>query len=342
MGRNQHYLPQFYLRNFSFKQNNTIGLYNLKNSKYINNAPIKHQSSRPFYYGYDGNIENIFSRLEFKLANYIRSNIINNNNDFKIDNPDYIYELITMFLVRNPKHIESHNNFVELFEKELKNILPNKQFPPLNRKSHQDSVNSALSMYNEINDIIKDLNIHFLINKTKDEFISSDSPVVRYNQFFEYKKYIESGLGFNNLGLQLFLPISSKICMIIYDSKIYQLNKSSSTNIINEKDIFSINKLQCLNCLENLYFMNTDVEYIKKLLTSSLKQREEFIPKTSSGNMIYKYDNHFIKKDNSKIVLFQQEKSNIGLKINGLKIKKKFHKMNLKREDILIRNKMIQ
>lgn len=56
--RNQHYLPQFFLRKFSIQNNgNQIGLYNIENEFFFPNAGIKNQGSKNFFYGKEVNLK---------------------------------------------------------------------------------------------------------------------------------------------------------------------------------------------------------------------------------------------------------------------------------------------
>ena len=71
--KNQHYLPKFYLRNFSYYNNEKqIGLYNIFNSFFIHQAKLKTQGSKNFYYGKDGIIENFLSEHEGRFAKIVK------------------------------------------------------------------------------------------------------------------------------------------------------------------------------------------------------------------------------------------------------------------------------
>ncbi|WP_394261826.1 DUF4238 domain-containing protein [Moraxella boevrei] len=48
--KNQHYVPKFYLRNFSYNNNGKqIGLFNLKSEKFFVNVPLKNEASKNFF-----------------------------------------------------------------------------------------------------------------------------------------------------------------------------------------------------------------------------------------------------------------------------------------------------
>lgn len=48
--KNQHYIPKFYLRNFSYDGNkNQIGVFNIFNNIYVQQAKLKTQGSKNFF-----------------------------------------------------------------------------------------------------------------------------------------------------------------------------------------------------------------------------------------------------------------------------------------------------
>lgn len=58
---NQHFVPKFHFRNFSYKNNQKeIGIYNVKSKFYKSNVSIRHQGSKRFFYGKDGELEEFF------------------------------------------------------------------------------------------------------------------------------------------------------------------------------------------------------------------------------------------------------------------------------------------
>lgn len=59
--KNQHFIPQFYLRNFSYYSNGKeIGIYVPTINFFKNDVAIKHQGSKNFFYGKDEIIEDEF------------------------------------------------------------------------------------------------------------------------------------------------------------------------------------------------------------------------------------------------------------------------------------------
>ena len=71
--KNQHYVPQCYLKSFSSMENNTlISLYNIKNNKLVESTPIKHQCSKSYFYSQDLSLEYYFQKVEGFYAKSLR------------------------------------------------------------------------------------------------------------------------------------------------------------------------------------------------------------------------------------------------------------------------------
>ena len=67
--KNQHYVPEFYLKNFS-KDNKNLNIYVIKDKKFIS-GPIKHQCSKSYFYSKDTIFETLLSQLESREASAI-------------------------------------------------------------------------------------------------------------------------------------------------------------------------------------------------------------------------------------------------------------------------------
>ena len=66
---NQHYVPKFYLRQFSYLDNqNQIGVFNTKSSFFIKDGKLKKQASKKYFYGKDGVLEEFYQSLENIMA----------------------------------------------------------------------------------------------------------------------------------------------------------------------------------------------------------------------------------------------------------------------------------
>ena len=86
--------------------------------------------------------------------------------------------------------------------------------------------------------LVIDLKMDLLINRSTINYVTSDNPVVFYNQLFQ-EKNLSRGYGWGEYGIQFIIPVSPRIAICMYDSEVYEIKektlKSDSTiNKLNE------------------------------------------------------------------------------------------------------------
>lgn len=307
--KNQHYIPKFYLRNFSFQKNdNQIGIYYLDKKFYYQTSKLKTQGSKNFFYGYNGVIEDALADIEGYLSTAIKNVILHQKLPQK-NTQEHIDLLFFVILTeaRNPVKIENIKAMIAQMKDRILEMHPeadlNKVLPEL---THDEIIEMALSDINEMIFYVMDLEYKILKNNTKFPFITSDFPVVKYNQFLERKKWFQSKSGYLVAGLQIFIPLNAEIVLHFFDSAIYKVgNKKEKIVIINsEKDINKINELQFINCLETIFFdEKAEEKYIQFLHEKASKFNRANKPKS---NLSYIFE----KDDNAK-KLMETEKQNL-------------------------------
>lgn len=175
---------------------------------------------------------------------------------------DYLYE-ITKIIINNNEEIANLAKKNEIIIEDLIESLK-VSLPKRNLKELQNKTISSTFVYQEV---IKDLKIYILNNKTDKSFIFSDNPVVFYNlAFYDIKN--NSMTAMQSPGLMIFYPISTKKCILLLDEEKYtgSLIKNYFYNITNEEDINIINKLQIYNSTSSIYFLDIKHKnYISKL-----------------------------------------------------------------------------
>lgn len=145
--KRQHYVPQFYLKNF-VRENNKFTVLNIRSGKIIEEVPYKKQCYENYYYGNDGMWEEKLGEIERKT-----SLIIN-----KILNQSTYYP--------NPKEISTMKEFV-LYQR-YRTMIP------------QQALDVTSHLVNKIDDLEL---IIIQYNNEKQKLISSDNPVIFYNPF---------------------------------------------------------------------------------------------------------------------------------------------------------------
>ncbi|MFD1564422.1 DUF4238 domain-containing protein [Haloarchaeobius amylolyticus] len=282
----QHYVPQFYFRNFA--NDERVCTYNLGNEESYQPTPIKNICYENNFYG-SKKLEKDLSKLESELASIIHD-IVDSKSlkpiegdqearyllDFfishthgrtkaaKIESEDFSQEFLEMaaeFGVRSGKLEDKHLEMVK--DGEIKLEGPhhaNRQF---------------VSSYGPLHFL--NMNRILIYNATNKDFITSDHPIVLDNPRF--KNEISVGTtGYASRGLQIFCPLSPNACLFLFDPIVYGIESNSKyTTIVKDTNtVEDINKLQLINCLENTYFREeADGEWIDKLYQDVKNERSD-------------------------------------------------------------------
>jgi len=92
--KKQHFVPRFYLKNFSFQNDGkSIGIWSVKTKQYIQRGNLKNQSYSEYFYGKNLAIENAFSGLETVVAN-VFSDIIREHKIPETETSEYLRLLL--------------------------------------------------------------------------------------------------------------------------------------------------------------------------------------------------------------------------------------------------------
>lgn len=340
--KSQHFVPRFYLKNFSNQKNGkTISLFNIGKEIFIPSASIKHESCLPFFYGTDRVVENNLSILESIFAKLI-SDIIKLK---KLPSP-YSKEhfLLLLFIISAASRTEySAEAMNETMDKTFKTIYKEdprfKDFIQDFKIGIQNPATYSMGISLQIVPIIFDLEFKLLENKTSTAFITSDNPLVKYNQFLEFKKAFGAITGYGVKGIQIMIPINPNNYIILFDSSVYKIGDRKQKIIpINDlKDIDSLNLLQFISALKNVYFNDTINEnYISDLFSLGKKHL-----RTRKANLLESpiyYDSNGNKR--KQFATFSED-IKIKLNLSFIKILKKSKKYDLGNKLVHVRNENI-
>ena len=109
--------------------------------------------------------------------------------------------------------------------------------------------------------LLTDLKFHLAINKTSLDFFISDHPVFIYNQLYRNLDHPEV-TSFGARGLQLFLPLSPRLILCLYDPEVYKYGTKNSllTDINKVKDVEILNSFQAINSKSFVVFLDRTSE----------------------------------------------------------------------------------
>lgn len=280
--KKHHYIPQFYLRKFaSSESGKTIGLYNHQKDVFIQSAPIRHQACESYLYGREDDVEQALGSLEYQASNIIHTMLTHlvpppgDSNAY-----DWLKQFILFQNARTLKAGNSLNNaltagFREMFKQE-KDYDPAKQEEL--RVVHEDPVMVNMLYVDQYLPLLNFMSCKLFVNLTNLPFITSDNPVIKYNQWMEGRGLYLGATGLGVKGLQIFLPIHPRVMLCLYDSTVYRCGnkKSSIVKIERESEIRPFNVLQYLFSESQLFFNeHVSQQYLQSLCTNNNDKRAQ-------------------------------------------------------------------
>ena len=299
--KNQHYVSQFYLKNFS-SDRKSIGALILSSNLFIEKASIKNQCSKDNFYQ-DPNYEIALSKLEANTST-IFDKII--KEDTLSSNEKFIARAFMLLQETRTKHSADimHKGF-NLMTSYLESLGISDEFKPTFEKLKVDSsetIEILKSLFKTNMDNCADLMLKVIVNKTPTPFITCDDPLLTYNKHLERLKHHNYGTCSN--GLILLLPISPKYALVLYDANTYKMGtrKQFYVPVSNIKDIEEICLLTILHASQTIFVKNESIALTQlttltniaaKYIQSEKMELESFISDDGKGELLHSYSEHF-------------------------------------------------
>ena len=277
----QHYVPRFYMKNFAIikgegkKEKSFISFFQFDKKIRRENIPTKSVCYEKYFYGENGNIEKMLAAKEGKWGKTI--NKIVSKPEEKLLSEDmlllkefgvYQYGRTLAMFNYNKQAIsdiltDSFSNFnphvdSEMIREKVDDKIQNEMF-----------ASQIVELSNEVVNELNDLGVTVIEFETQGKLITSDMPVVMTNPFS-----IDNA-GMANVGVVMMYPISEKVLILIYDSKIYTSLKQYMKDD-NEEDVVSLNKYQVLSAEERI--MSDKLENLVAIMQDRdvCEKREKF------------------------------------------------------------------
>lgn len=262
--KRHHYVPQFYLRNFS-KDGRRINLFNFrKKQPYL--GPLRGQCAVKRFYSLEK--EGEFAKLEGTMAQTLR---------FLLDDPSYLdapdlRDTLLGFIVFQSLRTPGALRTPAALEAQVKAVAA--EYGVDDEEVHAELGLAGLAPGEEMLFCgenawasAKDLEMCLVENTSNQELITSDDPVVRYNQYCRGSANAENG--WSMVGLQVFFPLSPRYLLLLYDPQIYRIRRprqlSSVVRTSQPRDVAELNALQILHARDNVYYLgeqgSTNIEF---------------------------------------------------------------------------------
>jgi len=265
--KKQHYIPQFFLKNFSIDNlEKSVYIYDVasqnEKTQIQNRRNIENFYQKKYGYGKDNIIENFLKLRENQQAPIISKTIKLNNilDTYK----SIINEIFVDFLIRLP-HIKG--SFEEVFGKI--------EHESGNQKNYNQQMigimESAPASLNQLETIL-------IVNKSCVKFISSDQPITTCCKVLNSPPYLEHNFVETHQKLFL-LPISPELMICMYDKSEYEpIDMHEGKITIRNSDIIKKLNIFKFSGSENVIYSNyRQIESISeshKLFISFIKDEK--------------------------------------------------------------------
>jgi hypothetical protein len=250
--KNQHFVPRCYLRLFtSDASDKAINLYNIERDRFIEGAPVKNQCSGD-YYGKDPALEEAIQIIERSYAAAVRE-ILQAGYQLTDEHRSVLKLFWLMQHLRTEaasrRAVEMTNSMASIDEPKSADF----------RLQIRDAVQIAMQTFSESMEIVSDLSVCLVKNRSRVPFVTSDDPAVLSNRWhLQIARKTGLSFGLNSAGALLFLPVNPTILFLAYDQDIHNIpNRKGWVDLRSDADADAFNQHQFLNCRDNLFVKDT-------------------------------------------------------------------------------------
>ena len=262
--KNNHFVPQSYLKRFKSVSEMQVGLFNLKSGLIVETAPIKSQCSRDYFYTKNPVFEQMFGDLEGQHKRLVTRILEEDYVPGPLSNDHHSLLSMIMFQAGRTEAVVAHQDHLadefgraimrKHFEKERKHDLL--AYLDKVRITMPDAILDAIAQHLSMYPLISDLDVSLFVNRTAEDFLTSDHPVARCNNLPATAAPYGANIGFASRGLLILMPLSPRSLLLLSDPEVYNVTKRSDNVVPLTKvdDVVGLNLAQCFEATQNLYF----------------------------------------------------------------------------------------
>lgn len=260
--KNQHYVPRCHLRPFTRDgDGKVINLFNLDLRRAISGAPVKGQCSGDYFYGEDLRLERRLQQFEGEYSTLLAI----------IREPEYRLTPIAratlgrFWLLQHLRTESASKRVVEMMD-ELDDDVGG--LPEDYRINIKDAVQNSVAIFFDQPDMLGDLQLRLVRNRTPLPFVTSDNPAIMANRWHQTdRRAMGVSPGLQNAGMIGLLPLTPRILCLMYDGDLHTIPHVGGWIDASEQDVEACNQQQVLNCNANLYFQDwNDQDYVTGLV----------------------------------------------------------------------------
>lgn len=246
--KNQHFVPRCVLKPFSLNgEGKAINLYTFGKRKLVPNAPLKNQCARDYWYGEDGKLEKLLASIESGYAAALKR-VVEGTDTAK--NRDEIRFFAFLQLRRTEM---AAMRLIEAQEMMAGDLFGPGDRPP--GPPREWFMLESLSVCVNNRDLIEDLKVRIVENRTPINFVTSDDPAVFTNRFAEQRLFQDT-FGLSSSGLVLSMPLTPRLAVLCYDGLMYTIPSLVKQRMVvtSNQEIEIFNELQFLKASSSVYF----------------------------------------------------------------------------------------
>lgn len=296
-----HYLPRFYLKLFSNREDDQIYQYKIKDKSYGLVHPNVIAAENYLYalqedgYPVDTSIEDFFSGIDGNTSRIFKKIITNPGCRLNVDDQSMLISFLAFMHLRVPDRINSYGqiakdqtyaDLLKLIENKTKfeeitnelrlSAIEKEQVKNdiLNLKSkfkidvNRNFILSALfDQFPLIYSLLSAYKWYFLLSGNSNNFVTCDNPVVLFER---HTGLILAGGGFQRPNIEITFPISNNLCLM---GRISQKPKNNKIIKVNKKVVDFINHRTIISAYRFVYSSKTTEE-----IAFNLDLKKEIVP----------------------------------------------------------------
>ncbi len=266
MGRRQHYVPQFYLRWFT-SDGSSIGFFRLSDETYRKSVPVKSIMYDNWLYDDDNHIEDRLSKVESVWNAPISTllGILRDGGDRKserlaslVDERYHLLHFMCCTMTRTLGSLAGMQGLVSAMVDDMEATRPGFDPKQTEQLSQYDDAHAyaeeMLSVGGDLPLRLLDLDWVFLVNESGVPFMTSDNPVALLDSYFDARG-LRPTYGLGSSGIQVFLPLTSQVCVVLLDGEVYETSDDVAIKPISDRRLIrEINTLSVRNAFGYLAF----------------------------------------------------------------------------------------
>lgn len=213
--KRQHYVPQFYLRNFS-EDGKTIGCchFDMDGIRIIKDAPIRTQACKDYFYTKDIRLEKAFSQIEGD-ANALIQKILSGYTSFTRTEEELLKQYVFFQNIRTPFHA---NEFESAMIKMYRTVAPEDDSEIQLEGKQIFVLHTLLPFAAKLTKLYKPV---ILENRMDIPFITSSEPAVHLNPY--QMKRTQEAYGVGTYGGIFYMALSANKGVLLYDYQAYRM-----------------------------------------------------------------------------------------------------------------------